>query len=115
MAHRHATHLKGKIMKNIFCATLLALLCSSAIGNNGASISVSTPAYQNYSCMQLAALNDFFRTGVLQTQRSLENPSMQLAYFSTSVTSQQASIHAAFEEQAEAVFLAYLNRQCLAD
>src|ERR1700737_2476804 len=115
MAHRHATHPKGrKIMKNIFCAMLLALLCSSAISANKTSKSVSTPAYQNYSCLQLAALNDYFQRGALQTQRELENPSVQLVYFATSGTKEQASIHAAFEEQAATVFQAYLKRQCLA-
>jgi hypothetical protein len=107
---------KGKkTMKNIFCAMLVALLCSPAISATGTSKSVSTPAYQNYSCLQLAALNDFFQAGLLQTQRELGNPSAQLVYFTSSGTKDQASIHAAFEEQAAAVFRAYLNRQCLVD
>jgi hypothetical protein len=102
-------------MKNIFCAMLFALLCSPAISANETSTSFSTPAYQNYSCLQLAALNDFFQAAVLQTQRELGNPSAQPVYFASSGTKEQASIHAAFQEQAATVFRAYLNRQCLVD
>jgi hypothetical protein len=102
-------------MKKILFVVLASVLCSSAFSGDRTAVSVSIPAYQNYSCMQLAALNEFFRTGLEITQRTLEKPAIQLAYFSTSVTNQQVSIHAAFEEQAEAVFLAYVNRQCLAD
>jgi hypothetical protein len=104
-----------KKIKKILFAVLASVLCISAVSSNGAAMSVSAPVYQNYSCVQLAALNEFFRTGVEGTQRTVEKPTIQLAYFSAGAANQQASIHTAFEEQAEAVFLAYVSRQCLAD